>query len=261
MHQPDNAQFLPATRRDGWSPALKGAFLDRLAARGNVRLACAAVGMSREAAYRLRRHEPLFARGWDAALAIAREASVQVLADRAIDGVEEQIYYRGELIGTRRKYDTRLLLAHLARLDKLVEAVPVTADVERFEELLAIVAGEPVPEELPGEPGELPPDRAACAELARAIATECAFAELDARQEAAAEQERLEDDALAAAESMCLAVGEQARAEAEAAWDAWRARACAVVDRLVDGCDRFAPSTLSILSTSPLPACRGEADD
>ncbi len=65
------AQFAhqaPAVRRDGWSPELKIAFLDHLAATGNVRGACAAAGMSPEAAYRLRRRDPFFARGWGIAL-------------------------------------------------------------------------------------------------------------------------------------------------------------------------------------------------
>src|SRR6187431_302171 len=40
---------------------------------------------------------------------------------RAIEGIEEEVRYRGEVVGTRRRYDTRLLLAHMARLDKLAE--------------------------------------------------------------------------------------------------------------------------------------------
>src|SRR6478735_9341630 len=114
----------PATRRDGWSPERKTRFLDRLAQCGNVRAACAAVGMSREAAYVLRRRDTLFDRGWAAALVLAREIGVEVLADRAIEGIEEQVWYRGELMGTKRRYDGRLLLAHLARLDRHVEQAP-----------------------------------------------------------------------------------------------------------------------------------------
>ena len=75
----------PAARRDGWSPERKLRFLGRLAASGNVRSACAAVGMSRETAYALRRRDALFARGWAAALLLAREAGAELLADRASD--------------------------------------------------------------------------------------------------------------------------------------------------------------------------------
>ncbi|WP_305095685.1 hypothetical protein [Croceibacterium aestuarii] len=62
-----------------------------------------------------------------------------MLAARAIDGVEEQVFYHGEVIATRTRYSDRLLLAHLARLDKLVAdaATRVFADewdaaMERF---------------------------------------------------------------------------------------------------------------------------------
>ncbi|HSQ95591.1 MAG TPA: hypothetical protein VLM18_05765 [Croceibacterium sp.] len=100
----------------GWTPERMTRFLDHLAQKGNVQASCKRVVLSREAAYRLRRRDPLFARGWAAAMVKAHDASIEVLADRAIDGVEEPIYHRGELVGTRTRYDTRLLLAHIARL-------------------------------------------------------------------------------------------------------------------------------------------------
>lgn len=124
------------TSAHGWTPERKVLFLDKLAMNGNARAACRAVGMSAEAAYRLRRRDPLFAQGWAAAVVLGREASVQVLADRAIDGIEEEIYYRGELVGTRRKFDTRLLLAHLARLDALVKDEQVRRDAGVFDDVL-----------------------------------------------------------------------------------------------------------------------------
>ena len=120
----------------GWTPELKARFLDRLAAHGNARAACAHALRQRA----LRRRDPFFARGWAAALVLARENGVQALAERAIEGVEEQIYYRGELVGTRRRYDARLLLAHLARLDAMVGDNAACADAGRFDELLNCVA-------------------------------------------------------------------------------------------------------------------------
>jgi hypothetical protein len=53
---------------------------------------------------------PAFARGWAAAVAQPRDNGVQVLADRAIDGTEERIFYRGELIDVRRRHDSPPLL-------------------------------------------------------------------------------------------------------------------------------------------------------
>jgi len=124
----------------GWTPGRKARFLDRLAVHGNVREACRCVGLSAEAAYRLRRRDAMFARGWAAALVLARQNCEQVLGERAVEGVEEDIFYRGELVGTRRRYDSRLLLAHLARLDRLVDEDGAGSDAGRFDEILASVA-------------------------------------------------------------------------------------------------------------------------
>jgi hypothetical protein len=108
--------------------------------------------MSRDTAYRLRRRDALFARGWDAALLLARDSVAQTLGDRALDGIEEDVWHRGELMGTRRRYDTRLLLAHMARLDKLAEQQAGFGDAERFDEIVGCIAGEPVPAEFDCEP-------------------------------------------------------------------------------------------------------------
>ena len=124
----------------GWTPERRALFLERLAAHGNVRAACRTVGLSAESAYRLRRRDAPFARGWAAAVVLGRDRTEQVLGERAVEGVEEQIYYRGELIGTRRRYDSRLLLAHLARLDRLVDVAGAGVDAGRFDEVLAMIA-------------------------------------------------------------------------------------------------------------------------
>ena len=94
-------------------------FLDRLAQCGNVLASARATGISRSTAYRMRRACARFAQLWDGALLLARPQVEAVLADRALNGVEETIYYHGEAVATRTRYDARLLLAHLARLDRL----------------------------------------------------------------------------------------------------------------------------------------------
>src|SRR5690606_8361621 len=148
-------------RHDGWSRERKARFLDRLAACGNVRTASASAGMSRDSAYRLRRRDAAFARGWDAALLLSVPRSHDVLADKATEGVEEDVWYRGELVGTRRRFDVRLLLAHIARLEKLVEELPEQAadDAARFDELVAHIGGVEPPEAIAVEEEPLPLDR------------------------------------------------------------------------------------------------------
>lgn len=61
-------------RRDGWTPQRRRRFLELLAAGLDVRRACAGIGLSRQAAYTLRRRDPAFARAWDGALRSARAA-------------------------------------------------------------------------------------------------------------------------------------------------------------------------------------------
>ncbi|APE28376.1 hypothetical protein BMF35_a1547 [Aurantiacibacter gangjinensis] len=97
---------------------MQAAFCTALADHGNVRLACRAVGVSSQTAYRARRVCTAFRTGWEAACILARQQAEQVLADRALNGVEETVFYHGEEVATRTRYDGRLLLAHLARLDR-----------------------------------------------------------------------------------------------------------------------------------------------
>jgi hypothetical protein len=245
MDQPDIVT--PACRHDGWTRERKALFLDHLATRGNVRAACASVGMSREAAYRLRRREALFARGWDAALVLARDLTAETLGDRAIDGIEEDIWHRGELVGSKRRYDIRLLLAHMARLDKLAGEQASPGDAERFDEILACVAGEPLPDGLAREDGELPPDRDEHIREAEVEAIERVNGEW---ADACAEDGELEDEKYAAFEAEHNAEAERARLEAAARWDEWHARACSAVDAL--HARDSSPGTMSNVSTSPV---------
>jgi len=132
----------PKTRHDGWTPEIRVKFLNALANCGNVRSAALYVGRSRTSAYNLYHRDPDFARGWDAALLLARDLATDELQCRAIDGVEEEVFYHGNVIATRRRYDSRLLLAHIARLDKLAENVTVTRAAARFGELTDAIAAE-----------------------------------------------------------------------------------------------------------------------
>jgi molybdenum-dependent DNA-binding transcriptional regulator ModE len=250
----------PAVRRDGWSPERKTRFLDRLASCGSVRTACAAVGMSREAAYTLRRRDALFARGWAAALVLAREASLEVLADKATEGIEEELWYRGELVGTRRRFDARLLLAHLARLDHQVEQSDRQAadDAARFDELLASLVGAEPPEEIRIDDEPLPLDRASALEMAEDMAHD-AVEEDWAERGVANEHGELSAEDYAAYRLDLVNEAERARTLAEVEWDGWFARACRVVDEALEREEArpepaeadSSPRTVSEVSSSP----------
>jgi hypothetical protein len=132
------------------------AFLAALAATGSVRSASASAGVSHQTAYRARLASPGFRRGWDAALLAARAQAEEVLACRALEGWEEDVVYHGEVVASRRRFSDRLLLAHLARLDRLCGDAEVAEFADRFDEVLArYEAGEDRPAR-PPEPAPEP---------------------------------------------------------------------------------------------------------
>ena len=137
-----------------FSPRRQGDFLASLAHSGNVRLACRAASVSSQTAYRARRCSPGFARAWDAALLAARDHAEQVLADRALDGWEEAVFYHGEEVARRRRYSDRLLLAHLARLDRLEERGDVAEALTRLDDVIdGLREGEAIEDCFPAQAG------------------------------------------------------------------------------------------------------------
>lgn len=184
-----------ADRRDGFTPAAEQLFLRTLAETGVVADACRATGITRQAAY-ARRNSAAgrpFALAWDAAQLIARTPLGDDALSRARHGVIERVYRNGELVAERHRYDNRLTMAVLARLDRLAEGhgenAPVIRAVAReFDEFLerlpqglaaaeAFVAarfpapdgaGRPIPVDEPeGVDGSSPPSGSEQALLAR----------------------------------------------------------------------------------------------
>jgi hypothetical protein len=146
----------PADERTTFTRPRQVTFLAALAATGSVRSASARVGVSHQTAYRARLGSPGFRRGWDAALLAARAQAEEVLASRALDGWEEDVLYHGEVVASRRRYSDRLLLAHLARLDRLCTDPELAEFADRFDDTLArYAAGEDRPARVdPGVPAE-----------------------------------------------------------------------------------------------------------
>jgi hypothetical protein len=73
-------------RCDGWTPERRAAFLECLCETPDITRACALVGLSRQAAYKLRRRDAVFALAWDVALEVAYEGRVI----RAIESMPEK---------------------------------------------------------------------------------------------------------------------------------------------------------------------------
>jgi hypothetical protein len=108
---------LARVRRDGWTPERQRRFIEQLALIGLVSAAARACGMSGTSAYNLRDRPGAesFAAAWDAALALGRARADGTAIERAIQGEERPVYYRGRQVGTRTVFNDRLLIAALRR--------------------------------------------------------------------------------------------------------------------------------------------------
>lgn len=122
-------------RHDGWTPEKMRLFLSRLAECGVVKEACLAAGMSARSAYNLRDRDPLFAAGWEAACVMARPRLADEAFSRAMNGVVERIYKDGAIVAERHRYDNKLTMSVLGRLDARIDR-----DEERGAPHLKLVA-------------------------------------------------------------------------------------------------------------------------
>ena len=140
---PHDPAHIPAPGSYHWTPRLQREFLEAFATNGSVKISAAKVGMSPAAVYQLKQRPEgaAFRLGCAAALLIARGRLVDELLDRAIWGHDEMTtVYREEdrSFYKRRRIDSRLGLAMLARLDRMVET-----RAREGEELLAqTIAGD-----------------------------------------------------------------------------------------------------------------------
>lgn len=142
-HHEQGADRTPAPRSYHWTPRLQREFLEQIAETGSVKVACTSVRMSPSAAYQLKQRPEgaAFRIGWAAAVLIARGRLADELLDRAIYGHEEMTSILREddrSFVRRRRYESRLGLAMLARLDRMVE----TRARDGEEMLAQIVAGD-----------------------------------------------------------------------------------------------------------------------
>ncbi len=91
----------------------KQQFLERLAATGNVTGCAEAFGLARPTLYRHRKEDSEFAESWDEAIELAVEVLEDEARRRGVEGVEEPVFYKGEICGTVRKYSDTLLIVLL----------------------------------------------------------------------------------------------------------------------------------------------------
>ena len=116
--------------RNIWRPA----FIEALRQTANVSGSALIVGRSRAAVYAARDSSETFRRQWDDAIEDATDALELEARRRAFSGVEEPVYYKGQVVGGVRKYSDVLLIFLLKahRPEKYRENVRVegTLDIQ-----------------------------------------------------------------------------------------------------------------------------------
>lgn len=127
-----------AARHDGWTPEKQRWFIDALAACGCVKAAARHVGMTAKSAYRLRNRPDAagFAAVWDHAQREGFARTHDNAVERAIYGEQVPIYRRGRQVGTRVRYNDRLIFAVLnrdaARLRALASSTAANGSPDTF---------------------------------------------------------------------------------------------------------------------------------
>lgn len=91
---------------DNW----KALFVAALAKSPNVTAACQRAKVSRSWAYAQRDLDADFAAAWDEALEMGIDEAQGELHRRAVKGVLEPVYYKGEKVGHIRRYSDTLLM-------------------------------------------------------------------------------------------------------------------------------------------------------
>ncbi|WP_162558885.1 hypothetical protein [Sphingorhabdus sp. EL138] len=96
-------------RHDGWTAERQNIFIESLAKTRCVRDASRMAGISWNSAYRHRKRSPAFAERWALALRRSETTIGEVTWQRAVEGVEEDVWYHGKVVGQRTRYANDLL--------------------------------------------------------------------------------------------------------------------------------------------------------
>ena len=92
-------------------------FFSLLALAHSVKYACKMIGVSRDTVYAHRRDNPAFAIRWEEAEKEGLETLRDELRRRAVDGVENPVYYQGTRVGSTKYWSDNLLMFEMKRRD------------------------------------------------------------------------------------------------------------------------------------------------
>ena len=100
-------------RRPKITPVFKKKFLRLLSETGNVSKCCKALNISRQEMYKCKIKDEKFNEQWHA----AQDMAIELLEDesfrRAFEGLEKDVWYKGEVVGSERVYSDTLLMNRL----------------------------------------------------------------------------------------------------------------------------------------------------
>lgn len=118
---PDPAEARPPARyrerHDGWTVARQNQFIESLTRTGCVLDACRMAAISSTSAYNHRQRDPDFDERWGLALRRAKTPIGEVAWKRAVDGVEQEVWYHGKVVGKRTRHYSDVLRLLIQRDD------------------------------------------------------------------------------------------------------------------------------------------------
>lgn len=123
--RPQGKKLTPTERA-----AAQAVFLQAYAELGTVTAAARAAGIDRRTFYSWRDADPRFGELLDDAISAHDDHIRAEIERRAIAGWEEPVYQGGELVGTRRVYDGRLLALMARRLPEYRAEKHVSVDMD-----------------------------------------------------------------------------------------------------------------------------------
>ena len=134
--------FMSSCRQPGETGAGRRAwhsvFLDGLRATGNVSESARAANICRSRVYECRHRDPVFAAAWADALEAAADRLEMEAFRRAVEGIGEDRFFRGDVVGRVTRYSDRLLMFLLkARRPERFDGAQSQKDTGNDEEYVA----------------------------------------------------------------------------------------------------------------------------
>lgn len=91
-------------------PRLKEIFCRTLTETGSVKAACKAIGITRQTAHNWKDTDEQFAREWEKARVMHKEAAKDKLAELALQGIKKTVYHQGKPVGIQVEYNANITI-------------------------------------------------------------------------------------------------------------------------------------------------------